>query len=102
MKIVVLIKNIESKSIVTMYFRNEEKMINWWSHFPCSEEWEIIYEGERKRSGHRFELKYLKFDEQGKIYAKYIICFSKKEAVTLRKKINTENPNYITIIKKLY
>ena len=102
MKIVVLVKHIEEKNILTLYFKNEKQVIDWWSHFPCSEEWEIIHEGKRERSGHRYELKCVKFDEQGKIHPKYIICFSKKEALNLKKKINTESPNYITSINKLY
>lgn len=85
-----------------MYFKNRNQAINWWKNFPCSEEWEFIYEGERKRSGHRYELTYSKFDEYGKLYSKYVICYSKKEALILRKKIQEANPNYITNIKELY
>lgn len=85
-----------------MYFKNEEQAYNWWVSLPCSEEWEILYEGEREKSGHRYELKYSKFDETGKLYSKYIICFSKKEAVLLTRKIKEANSNYITNIKKMY
>ena len=102
MRTILLLKHIEKKIILTMYFKNENESINWWSNFPCSEEWAIIYEGERKRSGHRYELTYSKFDEQGKMYSKYIICFSKKEALTLKRKINETNSSYILTIKKLY
>ena len=102
MKKLLLLKHIEIKVIIAMYFENEEQAINWWSNFIASEEWEIIHEGEREKSGHRYELIYSKFDEEGKLYSKYIICFSKKEAVILEQKIKKENPNYITNIKKLY
>ena len=102
MKIVVLVKHIEKKIILTMYFKNEDQIIEWWSHFPCSEEWEIIYEGKREKSGHRYELTYSKFDECGKLYSKYIICHSKKESLTLKRKINEANSSYIITIKKLY
>lgn len=102
MKTIVLLKHVESKIILAEHFKDEDEFINWWSNFPCSEEWEIIYEGERKRSGHRYELKYSKFDEQGKLYSKYTICHSKKESLLLKRKINEANPNYILTIKKLY
>lgn len=85
-----------------MYFKNEDKAIEWWINLPCSEEWEIIHEDVRKTSGHRHELMYSKFDDHGKLYSKYIICFSKKEAIILAKKIKEANPNYITNIKRLY
>lgn len=102
MKKLLLLKHIEKKIIMAMYFKNEEQAYNWWVNFPPSEEWEIIHEGERTRSGHRYELIYSKFDEQGNLYSKYIICFSKKEAVILEQRIRKEIPNYITNIKKLY
>lgn len=102
MKAIVLLKHIEKRIILTMYFENEDQMITWWKHFPSSEEWEIIYVDERKRSGHRYELTYSKFDEQGKMYSKYIICYSKKESLLLKKKINAVNSNYIITIKRLY
>lgn len=102
MKKLLLLKHIEKKIIIAMYFKNEEQAYNWWINFTASDEWEIIHEGERTKSGHRYELIYSKFDEQGELYSKYIICFSKKEAVLLGQKIKKENPNYITNIKKLY
>lgn len=102
MKKLLLLKHIESKVIIAMYFKNEEQAINWWSNFIASEEWEIIHEGERTKSNHRYRLTYSKFDIDGKLYSKYIICFSKKEAVILEQKIRKENPNYITNIEKLY
>ena len=102
MKTILLLKHIEKKIVLVMYFKNEDQAINWWGSFPCSEERVIIYEGERKRSGHRYELAYSKFDECGKLYSKYIICYSKKESLILKRKIKEVNPNYILNIKKLY
>lgn len=102
MKKLLLLKHIEKKIIMAMYFKNEELAYNWWFNFPASEKWEIIHEGKRGKSGHRYELIYSKFDEGGKLYPKYVICFSKNEALILEQKIRKENPNYITNIKKLY
>lgn len=88
-----------------MYFKEEFQAIHWWINSPSSDEWEIIislHESERKECGHRYELMYSKFNEQGKMYSKYIICFSKKEAVLLARKIKEANSNYTTIIKRLY
>ena len=102
MKKLLLLKHIETKIIMAMYFKNEEQAYNWWVSFLASEEWEIIHEGERTRSGHRWEVNYSKSDERGELYTKYIICFSKKEAVILSQKIKKENPSYITNYKKLY
>lgn len=85
-----------------MYFKDESQAIDWWKYSPNSDEWEIIHEGERREGGHRYELIYSKFDEQRKIYSKYIMCFSKKEAVLLAQKIKETNLNYTTNIKRLY
>ena len=102
MKKILLLKHIEKKIIMAMCFKNEEQADNWWANFPASEEWEIIHEGEREKSGHRYKLIYSKFDEQGILYSKQIICFSKKEVVILEQKIREENPDYIINIRKLY
>lgn len=102
MKKLLLLKHIETKIIMAMYFKNEEQAYDWWTNFPASEEWEIIHEGERTKSGHKWEVLCSNYDEQGKWYTKSIICFSKKEAVTLSQKIKKENPVYITDIKKNY
>jgi hypothetical protein len=102
MRVLVLLKHIGGKAIIPMYFKNEDKAINWWANFPCSEDWEIIHRGIRRKSGHRYELMYGTFSEEGKLLPKYVICFSKKEAVILARKIKEANSNYITIIKKLY
>lgn len=102
MNTLMLLKHIETKIIIAVYFKNEKQAYNWWDNFLASEEWEPIHEGERKDSGHRWEISYSKFDEKGKLYTKYIICFSKKEAIILSQKIRRENPNYITNYKKIY
>lgn len=102
MRILLLLKNIEGKAIMPMYFKNEDKAIKWWANFPCSEDWEIIHSGMRKKSGHRYELMYSTFSEEGKLLSKYVICFSKKETVILARKIKEANSNYIINTKKLY
>ena len=84
-----------------MYFKDEFHALIWLAGSP-SGEWEVIHKGERKECGHRYELMYSKFDEQGKMYSKYTICFSKKEAVLLARKIKEANSNYTTNIKRLY
>ena len=102
MKRLLLLKHIEYKVIMVVYFKNENQVINWWNHFPCPEEWSVIYEGERKKGGHRYKLTFSRFDRRGELHSKYIICFSIKEAVVLRQKIREADPNYITNIEKLY
>ena len=102
MNTLMVIKHIKTRIVEKQYFNSEDEAINWWSSLPIADEWEIIYLKERKPSGHRYVLKYTKPDERGILYSKYIICFSKKEAVFLQQKIRKENPNYITNIKKIY
>lgn len=85
-----------------MYFKDEHKAIEWRMKHSYPDEWVIVHRGIRRMSGHRYELTYSKFDEQGKLYSKYIICYSKKEALILERKIKEANENYITNIKKLY
>ena len=102
MKIILLLKHIKEKIVLVLYFKNTEKVINWRKNFPCSKEWKLIYAGKRGRSGHRYELTYSKFDECGKLHSKYVICYSKKESLILKKNIKEANPNYILNIKKLY
>lgn len=102
MKVLLLFENVEKKIIMSVYFKNKAQTINWLSGYPLSEEWVNVYKKERKKTGHRYELTYSKFDEQGKLYSKYIICFSKKEAVILTRKIKEANSSYITNIKRLY
>lgn len=102
MKLLLLLKYIGGNTIIPMYFKNEKKAIEWWTNFPCSEDWVIIHEGERKETGHRYELMYSKFSEEGKLLSKYIFCFSKKEAVILARKMEKANSNYTINIKRLY
>lgn len=102
MEKLLLLKHTEGQTAIALYFKNEDQVRNWWTDLPCPEKFILIYEGERKKSGHRFKLTYSKFDERGQLYSKYIICFSKKEAIFLEKKIKEINPNYITNIKKIY
>ena len=85
-----------------MYFKNEKKATEWWTNFPYSEDWVIIHGGKRKECGHRYELMYSKFSEEGKLLSKYIFCFSKKEAVILARKMEEANSNYTINIKRLY
>lgn len=102
MGILLLLKNINGQTAIALNFKNSNQVIKWWVSVPCPEDFITFYEGKREKSGHRYELAYSKFDESGKLYTKYIICFSKKEAILLEKKIKEINPNYITDIKKIY
>lgn len=102
MNTLMVFKHIEKKIVVAQYYSSKEKAIRRWQYLPISSECEIIYLEERKPSGHRYELTYAKYDELGVLYSKYIICFSKKEALYLRKKIEETNEGYVTQIKKLY
>ena len=101
MNTLMLIKHIEKRIVVARYFNSEDEAIQE-CRLPISDEWEVIYLEERKPNGHRYELTYTKYDEQGILYSKYIICFSKKEALYLKNKIERVNQNYIIQIKKLY
>lgn len=102
MNTLMVIKHIETRIVEKQYFNSEDEAINWWSSLPIADEWEIIYLKERKPSGHRYALQYTKSDERGILYSKYIICFSKKEAIYLKNKIERTNQDYITQIKELY
>lgn len=102
MKVILLLKHIEKKIILTMYFKDMDQAIEWWANFPRSEEWDFIHIDERKKSRHKYELTYSKFDECGNLYSKYIVCYSKAESLILKGKIKEANPNYICNIKKLY
>lgn len=102
MNTLMLLKYPEKRIVSTQYFNSEDEAIYWWSRSTLAGEWEVIYLEERKRSGHRYELTYAKQDEQGILYAKHIICFSKKEALYLKNKIEKINQHYITQIKRLY
>lgn len=102
MNTLMLLKHFEKRIVVPQYFKNENEAILWWSLLPISDEWEIIYLKERNPNGHRYELTYAKYDELGVLYSKYIICFSKKEALYLKNKIEKVNQHYIINIKRLY
>lgn len=102
MNTLMLIKHIEKKMVIAKYFNNEDEAIMWWSNLPISEECEILYLKERPQNGHRYELTYAKYNELGMLYSKYIICFSKKEALHLKNKIEKIDQHYIIQIKKLY
>lgn len=102
MNTLMLIKHIETRIVVAQYFSSEDEAIQTWRGIPISEEWEIIYLKGRKPSGHRYELKYTKTNQQGVLYSNYIICFCKQEALYLKNKIERTNQNYSTQINKLY
>lgn len=102
MNTLMLLKHFEKRIVSAQYFKSEDEAIRWWSRLPISDEWEIIYLEERKPTGHRYNLKYTKSDEKGILYSKYIICFSKKEALYLKNKIEKVNSNHIIQIKKIY
>ena len=102
MKRIIILEYLEKKFILACYFKSDEEICKFWSNLSCPNKWNIIYEKTRERSGHRYELKCDKYDKDGKLYSKYIICYSKKESLYLEKIINETNLNYITTIKKLY
>lgn len=102
MNTLMLIKHIETRIVVAQYFNSEDEAIQTWSGLPLSEDWEVIYLKERNRTGHRYQLTCTKQGQQGNLYSKDIICFSKKEALYLKNKIKRTNQDYITQIKKLY
>lgn len=101
MNTIMLLKHIKTRDIVVLYHRNEERAIRVWRDY-FRNEWEVIYLEERKPRGHRYQLKCTKEDEPGNLYSKEIICFSKKEALYLKNKIERTNQHYIIQIKKLY
>ena len=102
MNTLMLIKHFEERTVVAKYFKSEDEAIHWWARLPISDEWEIIYLEERNPNGHRYELAYAKYEDPGILNSKYIICFSKKEALFLKNKIRKANSNYIIHIKRLY
>lgn len=101
MNTIMLIKHIELKAVAVLYFRSEERAIRTWSDL-FREEWEVIYLNERKPTGHRYQLTCTKESEPGNLYSREIICFSKKEALYLKNKLERINQHYIIQIKKLY
>lgn len=102
MNTLMLIKNAELKIVSAQCFKSEDEAIWTWGNTALTDDWEVIYMEERKPTGHRYQLTYAKHDKQGKLYSKDIICFSKKEALYLKNKIERINQDYIIQIKKLY
>lgn len=102
MNTLMVLKHFEKRIVTAQYFKSEDEAIHWWARLPISDEWEIIYIKEREPSGHRYSLTYTKYDDQGILYSKYIICFSKEEALFLKDRIKKANSNHIIQIKKLY
>ena len=102
MRTITIIEHVEKKIILAHYSRNEDEAINWFNANPLKDEWNILHMDTREKSGHRYELEAAKFDECGELYSKYIICFSKKEALYLKELIRKINPEYLFSIKKIY
>lgn len=102
MNTLMLIKHFETRTVIAKYFKSEDEAIRVWRNILFSEGWEIVYLKERKPSGHRYQLTCIKQDKQDKLHSRYIICFSKKEALYLKNKIERINQHYIIQIKKLY
>lgn len=102
MNTLMVLKHFETRMITAQYFKSEDEAIHSWLRLPLGSGWEVIYLKERKRSGHRYDLTYARFDEKGILYSKHIICFSKKESLYLKNKIERIEPNHIIQIKKLY
>lgn len=102
MNTLMLIRHIEKEMVIAKYFKNEDEAIMWWKNFPISEECEILYLKERSQTGHRYELRYAKYNDLGMPYAKYITCYSKKEALHLKNKIEKIKQHCILRIIKLY
>lgn len=102
METLLLLLNKLTKTFLHFYFKNEDEAINWWNSFKAAEEWEMLYLKGRGRSGHRYEMECAKFDPCGELYSKYIVCYSKKEALYLKKILREKNPLYLFYIKRLY
>lgn len=101
MNTIMLLKHIKLRGVVVLYARSEERAIRKWRDL-FSDEWEVIYLNERKPTGHRYQLNCKKEGEPGNLYSREIICFSKKEALFLKNKIERINQHYSIQIKKLY
>lgn len=101
MNTIMLLKHIELRAVVVLYSKSEERAIQTWYNL-FRDEWEVIYLNERKPSGHRYQLECTKEGDPGNLYSREIICFSKKEALYLKNKIERINQHYSIQIKKLY
>lgn len=97
-----LIKHIETRTVIAKYFNSEDEAIRVWRNILFTEGWEIVYLKERKPSGHRYQLTCIKRGKKDDLHSKYIICFSKKEALYLKNKIKKVSQRYIILIKNLY
>lgn len=102
MNTLMLIKHIEARIVVAQYFKSEDEAIQIGGKIPILNKWEVIYLKERKPTGHRYQLICTKEGAQNNLYSKDIICFSKKEALYLKNKIERINQHYIIQIKRLY
>ena len=101
MNTIMLLKHTELRIVVVLYAKSEDRAIRIWSDL-FRDEWEVIYLKERKPCGHRYQLACTKSGEPGNLYSREIICFSKKEALYLKNKIERINQHYIIQIQKLY
>ena len=102
MNTLMLIKHIEKRILLAQYFNSENEAMQWWLHLPITRDCEVLYLKEREPTGHRYELLYAKHDVPDVVYTKYIICFSKKEALYLKNKIEETKGHHVIQIKKLY
>ena len=102
MNTLMLIKHIELRIVVALYYKSEYEAIRTWRYISFKKEWELIYLEKRRPTGHRYKLIYTKCEKQGNQISRDIICFSKKEARYLKNRIERINQNYIIQIKKLY
>ena len=102
MKVLIILESFRKNAIKVLYFRNEKKAYKQQNSWFCVQGWKVIYWKDRGISGHRYELKYAKFNEDGTLNPKYIICFTKKEALYLKTKILEVYPDYQFQIRKIY
>lgn len=102
MNTLLLIKHVDKRILLAQYFNSENEAMQWWLRLPITRDCEVLYLKERKPSGHRYELLYAKHDVPDVVYTKNVICFSKKEALFLKNKIEETKGHYVIQIKKLY
>lgn len=102
MNTLLLIKHVEKRIFLAQYFKSENEAMQWWLRLPIKNDCDVLYLKERKPSGHRYELLYAKHDVPDVVYTKNIICFSKKEALFLKTKIEETKGHHVIHIKKLY
>lgn len=102
MKTLLVLKNVEKRVVITQYFKDEREAINYWNHWFHNPEWEFVFLENRQGTGHKYELEYSRFEEHGGLHSRYVICFTKREALYLKTKISEINPKYLFHIKKVY